>query len=225
MKDYAKRSTRPVRQTASDSNWQNTALLLLAIFFAIFACVHFIQKHVVPKLKSPNMVTETAVVTAPEKKPIVSHTKTVEKKPEKKVKKIAAAPTTPVVADNQPKFDFYKLLPQMTVNISTDDDATTSPVINNKLVAKKSTPIYVLQVAALQKDSDATQVQNTLKAAGYTAFTQPYQAPDHTTWYRVLVGPFNDLKTAQAEQDKLDAHQTEALLTTFKATPEASAKG
>lgn len=216
MKDYAKRSTRPVRQATADSNWQNTMLLLLAIFFAIFACVHFIQKHVVPKLKSTNTVTETAVVTAPEKKPIVVHAKPVEKKPEKKAKKIAAVPAAPVVADNQPKFDFYKLLPQMTVNISTDDDTTKSPVINNKPVTKKSSPTYVLQVAALQKDSDATQVQNTLKAAGYAAFTQPYQAPDHTTWYRVLVGPFNNLKTAQAEQDKLDAHQTEALLTTMK---------
>ncbi len=216
MKDYAKRPTRPVRQATSESNWQNTALLFLAIFFAIFACIHFIQKHVVPKLKSTDMVIKTAVVAPPEKKPIVSHAKTAEKKTERKVKKTAAVPATPVVADNQPKFDFYKLLPQMTVNISTDDDVSTSPVINNKLIAKKSTPIYVLQVAALQKDSDATQVKNTLKAAGYTTFTQPYQAPDHTTWYRVLVGPFNDLKTAQTEQDKLDAHQTEALLTTMK---------
>ena len=126
------------------------------------------------------------------------------------------APTTPTVADNEPKFDFYKLLPQMTVNISADDDATTSPAINNKPITKKSAPTYVLQVAALQKNSDAAQVQNTLKAAGYAAFTQLYQAPDHTIWYRVLVGPFNNLKTAQAEQDKLDAHQTEALLTTMR---------
>jgi cell division protein FtsN len=216
VKDYAKRSVRPVRHTTSDSNWQNTALLLLAIFFAVFACIHFIQKHVAPKLKLASANTQSAVVVTPEKKPVVTHMKTVEQKPEKKAKKTAAAPAAPVVADNQPKFDFYKLLPQMTVNISTDDDSTTSPIINNKPITKKSAPIYVLQVAALQKDSDATQVQNTLKAAGYAAFTQSYQAPDHTAWYRVLVGPFNNLKTAQAEQDKLDAHQTEALLTTMK---------
>lgn len=216
MKDYAKRPARPVKQATSDNNWQNTALLLLSIFFAIFACIHFIQKHVVPKLKLAS--TKTQVVAAPilEKKPAVTHTKTAEKKSAAIAKKTGGTPTTPVVADNQPKFDFYKLLPQMTVNISTDDDTTTPPTINNKSITKKTAPSYVLQVAALQKDADATQVQNTLKAAGYTTFTQPYQAPDHTTWYRVLVGPFNNLKTAQAEQDKLDAHQTEALLTTMK---------
>lgn len=215
MKDYAKRPTRPVRRATSDGNWQNTALLFLAIFFAVFACVHFIQKHIVPKLKSASMSTHVAVapIIAPEKKPVMTHTKTTEKKPEKKIND---SPTTPIISNNQPKFDFYKLLPQMTVNISTDDDTATSPIINNKHATKKSVPTYVLQVAALQKDSDAIQVQNTLKAAGYAAFTQPYQAPDHTTWYRVLVGPFNNLKTAQAEQDKLDAHQTEALLTTTK---------
>lgn len=217
MKDYANRPSRPVRHAASDSNWQNTALLLLAIFFAVFACVHFIQKHVVPTLKSSTANTQAISVPTPEKKPIVTHTKTIEKKPEKIAKKVDnTPPSTPVIADNQPKFDFYKILPQMTVNIATDNDATPSPIINNKSMAKKSAPTYVLQVAALQKNSDATQVQNTLKAAGYPTFTQPYQAPDHTTWYRVLVGPFNNLKTAQAEQDKLDSHQTEALLTTMK---------
>lgn len=211
MKDYAKRPTRPVRNKSSNSAWFNNLMLLLAIFFAGFACFHLIQEHPFPKLKPTASVPATPIAAAPEKKETVAK-KTEHKKSAKKIKSDVVPTAT---ADFQPKFDFYKLLPQMTVKISTDDDSTAS-VMNNKMSAKKSTPTYVLQVAALQKNSDATQVQNTLKAAGYAAFTQPYLAPDHTTWYRVLVGPFNDLKTAQVQQDKLDAHQTEALLTTMK---------
>ena len=101
----------------------------------------------------------------------------------------------------------------MTVTIPTEDESEQTTPAPLK-TANNTLPLtaYVLQLASLQTAEDANQVGNTLKSAGYTTFIQHYQAPDHTTWYRVMVGPFKTIKEAEAEQKKLYAHQMEALL-------------
>lgn len=205
VKDYAKRPIKSAASRAEHHAGLKNLLLLLAIIFASFALLHFMQKHIAPKIKEVALQKlQTAPTQAPKKI-------TVSKKTEHK--KNIKQTQTEAASTYQPKFDFYKLLAKMTVTIPVDEAATTA--ISAKPSEKKSAPIYVLQIASLQKNSDAAQIQNVLKAAGYPTFIQPYQAPDHTAWYRVLVGPFHDLKTAQAQQEKLDANQTEALLTSM----------
>lgn len=207
MQDYAKRTVAKPRRQPSHTR-TNNLLLLLAILFASFACLHFIQQHLVPKLKQ---MPPSSAITPIKKTLSIPKTRTVQyKNPVKKTK----IDSPSVSATDQPKFDFYQLLPKITVNVSSDAD-TNGTAVNFQSASKKSSHAYVLQIASLKKNTDAMQIQHVLKAAGYHAFTQSYQAPDHTTWYRVLVGPFDHLKIAQAMQAKLDAHQTEALLTTM----------
>jgi cell division septation protein DedD len=224
VKDYAKRSTKPVRHKSADGTWFNNLMLMLAILFAGFACVHLMQEYLLPKFKSvlaahqknaPGNTLSSSPVNASAEKITPNHVNTNTKKVTNSdsTKKTS---TQPPATDNQPKFDFYKLLPQMTVNVPVDDDTTNPALLNTKSIPKTTLSTYVLQIASLQNKADAAQIQNTLKSRGYSAFLQPYQSSDHTNWYRILIGPFHDLKTAQATQDKLDAQQTEALLTTVK---------
>lgn len=221
MKDYAKKTTRttskartsrrPAKNNPQPNTWPGNLLLLLALIFAGFACFHLIQKHVLPLLKSKNNTTAASTIAPKTEKqtPNIIAPQDNHKNPDK-----TATQTT---QDDQPKFDFYKLLSQATVRIPANNTLSNTTTINKPNTETSATPTYVLQIASLHHKQDANQVRQTLKAAGYTnTFLQPYQAPDHSTWYRVLIGPFYQLKNAQAEQNKLDAQQTEALLTTLK---------
>jgi cell division septation protein DedD len=60
---------------------------------------------------------------------------------------------------------------------------------------------YFVQVAAVSKQDDAQALVDALKKKQYTAFTSSSSATDK--FFHVQVGPFNDLKDAEATRTKL----------------------
>jgi len=60
---------------------------------------------------------------------------------------------------------------------------------------------YFVQVAAVSKQDDAQALVDALKKKQYTAFTSNSSATDK--FFHVQVGPFNDLKDAEATRAKL----------------------
>lgn len=205
MRDYAKKTSRPVKKKNNvNSSWILTLLITGAVFFVGYASYHVIHKKLLVKKEalSIRLASTTPIKTT------ASH-------PNQTIKKTAAKTEVTDPISNEPKYDFYKILPAMTVTIPTQDEpnkqmpSTTFATTANKAETSGS---YVLQIASLHTSTDADQVSNALRASGYVTFIQRYQASDHTTWYRVMVGPFNTIKEAEAEQSKLYAHQTEALL-------------
>ncbi len=73
-------------------------------------------------------------------------------------------------------------------------------------VAKGS---YLLQVAALRTDSDATAVANDLRKKKFPAFVQTPQADKY---YRVQVGPYTDQKAMQAAKKGLESAGFKAII-------------
>src|SRR3990167_497392 len=181
------------------ASWLFIMLIMTAVFFAGYAGYHFVHQHLLAKKEAISLAIATPTITP---SPINSTPKKTEK-----VKKTATKTDILNPTSNEPKYDFYKLLPAMTVTIPTEDESEQTTPAPLK-TANNTLPLtaYVLQLASLQTAEDANQVGNTLKSAGYTTFIQHYQAPDHTTWYRVMVGPFKTIKEAEAEQKKLYAH-------------------
>jgi cell division protein FtsN len=211
VRDYAKKTSRPTKNTKKmktknnvNGAWPFMLLITGTIFFVGYASYHFVHEKLLAN-KAAVSIALTATTTIPS-----PHTKQPQhtQKPTKTAGKVIKTEISDP-ASNEPKYDFYKILPATTVTIpdQIEPGKTLTPAITPPAAAS-----YALQIAALQTSEDADQVGNALKSLGYTTFIQHYQASDRSTWYHVMVGPFKSLKAAQAAQTKLYAHQTAALL-------------
>lgn len=216
MRDYAKRNSPVVIQKKpSDGSEILIFLAVCTVLFIGYVIYHF--THHSASTSKPKLTHATAIA-APKKiikKPVaikISHPKNVAHHHNKKIAAKKSKPHDTIAlnpADIQPKYDFYTLLPETTVKVPTVSTPSLTPA-----TAIASTPQhhYVLQMGSMQNKKIAQRASSGFKAAGYPSFVKSYQAPDHTTWYHVMIGPFKQLKTAQAEQNKLYAHHMSAML-------------
>jgi cell division septation protein DedD len=53
-------------------------------------------------------------------------------------------------------------------------------------------------VSSFKTQSEAEQFADQLRARGHKAYTQEAKVPGRGTWWRVRVGPFSNLRAAQA---------------------------
>ena len=115
------------------------------------------------------------------------------KKPEDRLKPAAATQTpTPAVAKNtEPVVVKTKAVP-----------SKTSAASSKSAGAKQSSGgAYVLQVAALNKDTDALDLAKKLQQKKFPAFVLPAKTDKY---YRVQVGPYSDPKAAEVARKGLE---------------------
>lgn len=208
MRDYAKRSPSEFNEDPK----RNKIWVIIIAVVLFFALITYALKHSVLKTTIKNFIAthqhslqhqplDTKNIQLP--KPDI-----ITKKQIAKTKSLVSKKS----ASDQMQYDFYKLLPEMTVNVpSASTVATTQPAA----ASLQNSASFVLQIAALQNPNDAKTLQNQLLQAGYHAFIQSYLA-NQKTWYRVIIGPFDSLSEAQNQQLKLDGQNVEALLLKVK---------
>jgi len=183
VRDYAKKTPEHYTKRSSRKRWWMIGLLAVVILILAIG-YHRFHFAILHKPQVPKPVVES------QKKPAIKTSK----------KQIQKAQNTA----GQLRYDFYKLLPAMTVTIPSHHQV--APGLH------ESKSYYVLQVASLQTPGDAKQLKVELTQEGYTTFVQRYQAQDQTVWYRVIVGPFGTQEHAEQQQEDLYKHKIEALL-------------
>lgn len=102
-------------------------------------------------------------------------------------------------APDSPKFDFYKMLPELQVNVSPNLDVNigkkpaqvpTPPA--KEVQSKTGTGLYYLQVGAFSKFESADQQKAGLVLQNWPTRLQQIRKDDGRSIYRILVGPYND---------------------------------
>lgn len=119
-------------------------------------------------------------------------------------------------AEQAPRFDFYAVLPQMEVIVPKEEPATparpTAPATgNNTANNRTSTPAgnaasneqFQLQAGSFRRSQDADRRRAELAMQGFEARVQPVALDSGDTWYRVMIGPFNNVNAMHSAQDKL----------------------
>lgn len=117
----------------------------------------------------------------------------------------AAAPPSGLPA---PKFDFYKILPEIEVTVPESGTAPPpseaappeAPAVDT---APAAPPAYVLQVGSFQRFEDADQAKAELALQGVQATIQRVVINGEDVWHRVHVGPFSAVGEAQAMRARL----------------------
>lgn len=118
-----------------------------------------------------------------------------------------------------PRFDFYAVLPKMEVIVPKSEQPAqprnTQPA-NENSSAETDSPLprherYLLQAGSFRNNADADRRRGELILQGHDARIQPVALDSGDTWYRVMVGPFDNVNAAHRIQDELAAAGIETL--------------
>ncbi len=118
----------------------------------------------------------------------------------------------PALPAEQPKFDFYKILPGQEEQVTEKElrertrQARAQP--GGQQAAAKD--VYFIQAGSFQNPAEADNQKARLAILGFESSVEPANLPDKGTWYRVRLGPYtkvDDLnKVRQAlAQNGIDA--------------------
>lgn len=133
-------------------------------------------------------------------------------------------------AEQEPKFDFYAVLPKMEIIVPQQDSASRpsrseTPATSPAPAERPSTPSrdtpatdplpdgrsYVLQAGSFRSASDAERRRADLILQGFSASVQPVKLNGDSTWYRVMIGPYDNRKALQVAQENLADNGIETL--------------
>jgi cell division protein FtsN len=159
-----------------------------------------------------------------------SPTPTIERKPLKKPKQVAAA--NPLdVAKSSSRFDFYTVLPSMHTKAQNADpslsaDQTLDMALQKDLKTPHQTALiddepdistlpqkvantpppgnYFIQAGSFRRLEQAEEMKAQLAITGFEASIQTFKMGDRDNRYRVLIGPFSSKDQAQNQQMHLE---------------------
>ena len=130
----------------------------------------------------------------------------------------------------RPKFDFYKILPEMEVPVQDwekeeqeqqpeKSDQTADQDANSAATAAKDKPAsvaekgaYVLQIGSYKGFEEADQAKARLAMQGIAANIQRVVINGQDVWFRVHIGPLSDANQLRAMRLKLLEHKTDFIV-------------
>ncbi len=132
-----------------------------------------------------------------------------------KTKRVTTSITPKTSAKKTPatQFEFYTLLSKQAV---PQPIAHTSQTESNQPINHASKTFYQLQAASLQNRIDAQAFARQLLSLGYQSKIQAYLHGDGATWYRVVIGPIDNMASARQAQAKLQQHHIDSLLSRIR---------
>lgn len=125
----------------------------------------------------------------------------------------SARPAKP--AEQQPRYDFYTLLPESEVIVPEtavpEQAPAEPPKTEDKAVAQPATR-YFLQAGSFRQRADADRVRAQIIMLGLDVQLENAKLGNGETWYRVQVGPFQDRNSLGDAQTTLAGNGFDNLL-------------
>ncbi|MDB5985712.1 MAG: hypothetical protein JWR16_765 [Nevskia sp.] len=119
------------------------------------------------------------------------------------------------------RFAFYEMLPSYEVVIPREDAAAaakTGKPANPALAATIAAPgQYLIQVGAYKTRDEAEKGRANLALLGVESKIEQVTIDQSATWYRVRIGPENDLAKAQEILQRLESNDIKGMLIKVKA--------
>ena len=118
--------------------------------------------------------------------------------------------------DSEPVFDFYTLLPESEVSLTTVQE----PAPAASPVPSSARPVegrqYLLQAGSFRSFKDAERLRAKLLLEGHMPKVEKVTVGSGETWHRVQLGPFSDRATIDNVQQELAAQNVDTLLLQLK---------
>ncbi len=195
MKDYKPRPRGGVRRPAGGT--------LIGIFIGLVLGLALASGIAIYMTNAPvpfvNRAADKAKAAAPQAdRNLAEHARTAEAK--------SGSP-------ERPRFDFYKILPGQEEPV-TERELKAAAKAGDK--AGASADLYFVQAGAFQNPADADNLKARLALIGLMASVEPASVPDRGTWYRVRLGPYNQLEEINRVRATLAQNGLDASLVRIK---------
>lgn len=164
------------------------------------------------------------------KNTVVSTTSQKTTKPDKLAQKSTEKTKENTLADNDPKFDFYTMLPNMSLDADLNNsysennqsskiakiakevanaklDSNQPSKTNNQQLKIANNNEFILQLGSFKDPVQADSLKANLTLSGFEAKVQTVTNKNQQTWYRVYLGPFPDKALASNMQRILEQDQ------------------
>jgi len=112
----------------------------------------------------------------------------------------------------EPKFNFYTILPELEVLIPEEE---IRPPENKKTTTSKSSKRYILQAGSFRNRQDAEELKATVALLGLQASINPVSI-DNEKWHRVRIGPVDNRKELNRNLNLLQRNNINAMAMELK---------
>lgn len=132
-----------------------------------------------------------------------------------KIKKKSDPKQPGTSSKQEPKFNFYTILPELEVLIpdsETQPPKSSATPVSNDLNPDKQ---YMLQAGSFQKKQDAEKLKASLALLGYEANIQ-HVTINHDAWHRVRLGPYTNTKELYQTISLLHQHDISTMAMELK---------
>lgn len=198
MKDYAnknynqkKRVNRSKSRAKTKSNagenkqfWRYWAIGLVIVIAALVGAQVFYKHYMKEQTLAANKAKMKAMIAAE------STNKTAP------IAHISSTHTKAKALPEKPKFDFYTVLPKSG---TTQTASTTTAPATKTVTVSRQPKSFMLQVASYRNNKDAKSMQARLLLLGLS----PIVKKTGSGWYRVDLGPYNSVRSADVVRHKI----------------------
>ncbi len=125
------------------------------------------------------------------------------------------APTLPA---EQPKFDFYKILPGQEEQVTEKELRDRARQARNQPGGQQIGPKdgFFIQAGSFQNPAEADNQKARLAILGFESSVEPANLPDKGTWYRVRLGPYSKVDELNKVRQALAQNGIDASLVKIK---------
>ena len=109
--------------------------------------------------------------------------------------------------ETEPRFSFYKMLPNFEVIIPEDESDVS---LDNQIAAVQQPGVYILQAGSFTRYADADRRKAQLALLGIESTIQRISIDDQT-YHRVRIGPISNLEQLNQNREQLRQAEIEVL--------------
>jgi cell division protein FtsN len=184
-------------------------LLVAALVVAFVVFLNMIRK-MVPELIADKTETEKPLVEEKVKQEVAVKpqipVETEKKEPEKK----AEQPAEPAPAEpEEPRYDFYTILPQAEVVVPDYEIKTR---VREELVGKTKAAKYIMQAGSFREAAEADRHKAKLALLGIESRVEKAKV-GNVIWHRVKIGPYDNPSSVSTIKELLQKNGIGVIVT------------
>ncbi len=194
-KDYAKKRGRNTKKSSKKPKQTKSLSIPLLSVALVLLCAFAFGLNTISKHGNPSSAP-VKTVQAPKSKPHGKEQKAVQ----------------------QPRFEFYTLLPKIEVQTNKTNKAVKpenvakaekTPATPSKVTSEPAQ--YILQIASVRNFHDADRLKAQLSLAGFDVSIQALKH-NNEDWFRVQVGPYPSKRIADNAKKRLTEQNISSIM-------------
>lgn len=217
-KDY-KNSTRRKKTKKPSIDWWDGLLIISFVVIATLFGVSFLNPTIsedvvsVENLLSTNNISEPKSAELAAKKQLASKSiQALAAKAQSKIKQKVETPAKQDKAPEEPRFDFYTILPSLEVIVPEHE--IKARIREERVGDLKKDGKYIMQAGSFREFAEAKRLKDRLIAMGVESRIEKAQIGE-VIWNRIKIGPYSGMNTVMAIKTRLRNSGIDTLVLEF----------